>query len=185
VTRDEFDVAMLKLQVLRSSPADMEPYWEVFQHGDVEGFLRGVEQARKTRTFFPVPAELMADCDTARPVRTWEPPRTRPTALETFTHYIPNPLPEGGKGITITVDRNWKYNCEDCGDSGWLPMWCGGPAPKPWQFSASCGRRNEHTAHDWVQPCACWSSNPDVVARRERLADAAAKRAKPETRKQP
>ena len=160
--------------VLRNPPADVSAYVELLAAADVVELERGVTLALKNRTFFPVPSELFTDCELARPTRTWAPPITKPSEGETFTHHIPNPF--GGKGITITVDRNWKYNCADCGDHGWLSMWCGGLAPKEHQFSAACGRRNDHTAHEWAQHCACWFSNPDVVARRERLAAAAVTR---------
>ncbi len=176
MTRDEFNRAMMPLSVLRGKPDDMDPFWEVFQHADAESFRRGCRHALKTRTFFPVPAELFADCEMTAPRLAWETAPAPPSSDAIRTEHLANPF--GGKGITITVQRDWKYYCEDCSDSGQRALWCGesGPTRKPWHGGAFCGRTHDHAGHEWVNRCACWAGNPSLIRSRERLAQAASSR---------
>ena len=167
MTAAECQAQLRRLMVLRNPPTDIGPYVELLSAASADELARGVTHALKNRTFFPVPAELFADCEQVRPRDTWRSSIHQPEDGDTFTHHIPNPF--GGKGITVTVHRNWKYDCADCGDSGWFEMWCG--EGESALMHRPCGRRYEHAPHAWVQPCACWRSNPTVMARRQRLAD--------------
>lgn len=167
VTRDEFDASISGLRLLRNPPPDVEDFWELFNCVPSDEFAAGVQRARRHRVFFPVPAELFEDCETARPVRVWDQrPRVDGPIREEF---ISNPF--GGEGITIKVAREWRYNCQACFDGGWLQLWCGAgdSAYQP----GFCGREREHSPHVWAKHCACWDTNPDVVKRREMQAKSA------------
>lgn len=175
MTYPEFERAVQPLCVLRGWPSredaasKLAVYWQQFQHAEVESFTRGCARAVKTRAFFPTPAELYADCETAAPRETWVGEQREARADDGVVH-IPNPF--GGDGITVRVSKVWDYYCEDCGDGGHVSFWCGGDGPtrKPWQLVVPCGNRREHVPHEYVTRCACWERNPELIRSRVALA---------------
>lgn len=48
-------------------------------------------------------------------------------------------------------DEPWHFDCEDCEDTGWIRLHCGG--------NDTCGRRNRHQPHDYVIVCGCRATN--------------------------
>ncbi len=174
MTRLEFDDEMGRLGLLRNPPAELETFWDLFQSVPAPELRAGISHAVRTRTFFPVPAELFEDCDTARPQRTWTDTERMPSGPQR-TERIENPF--GGAPLVVTVHREWAYYCQRCSDSGWVSQWCGGPAPKPWQFTTTCARPRKHDPHEWVERCACVPTNPAIQRRRDSLAQTATAKA--------
>lgn len=172
MTRDDFSAAFKPLRALRGWPMDGELakerlaiFWDQFQHADAESFARGCARAVKTRTFFPTPAELFADCEMAAPRETWTAER-HVADVDAQIVYIPNSF--GGEGLRLTVSKVWEYHCDDCDDGGQVSFWCGaiGPTRKPWQLTVPCGNREDHTGHEYVGRCACWDRNPALIRKR-------------------
>lgn len=168
MTRHVFDVQIGRLIVLKGWPDDVEEYWAALSDVPPDVFSAAVDHALKTRTWFPVPAELRADCDAVkarvRPQESVYPDAEdlpEPRVME-----IPNPL--GGPPLRVTLTREWKHDCWGCFDTGWASRWCG-PAEqaRPWQTSTHCGRRREHAAHEFVERCACLEWNPTIRRRKE------------------
>lgn len=170
---------MGRLGVLRGMPSDSDAFWEVFAGVSIEDMERGVKHALKTRAWYPAPVELMQDIEVSRPRQTWVPPKPVDTDVARVVS-IPNPF--GGKGITVTVYRDWNYYCEKCSDGGFTSMWChagkGVPPPKDWMDVMRCGRgdHEDFYPHEWMQRCSCWDSNPALIKKRESLAAQAASR---------
>lgn len=176
MTRDEFRDGMKSLRVLRGWPTDedaqqerLAAFWEHFEHADGAAFARGCQRAGRTRTFFPTPAELFADCEAAAPRDTWiaeRPYREAPTEIK----YLPNPF--GGDGIRVRVylgEESGK-TCDECNDTGWSSAWCGPHKRQPWLRTVACGREGDHPAHEWVCQCGCWHTNARLIAKRARQA---------------
>lgn len=148
-----------RLGVLRGVPGDISEYFTALSDIPELVFVEAVTHALKTRAWFPTPAELRADCDAAQAAF------RAPVALEPHveelvgggrTVTIANPF--GGRGLTIHVTRLWKFDCEECVDTGWRERQCP---------SEHCGRRQDHAAHTWVEPCQCRDWNPTLKRRRE------------------
>ena len=164
-----FDVQLGRMVVLRNMPMDSSEYWPVFAQIPEAIVMRGINHAIKSRTFFPTPAELLIDCDTAR-ARTPEPEPDRPHG-DGFTATIRNPF--GGKNISVQVDREWKHYCDHCSDTGHRTRWCGAftdPNRKPWVDVGACAWKREHGTHEWAERCVCWDTNPALLRRRDREA---------------
>jgi hypothetical protein len=142
-----------------------------------------VTHALRTRVFFPVPAELRADADAADTFALVAPvqDRDRERALpQPFT--ITLPVPDGAP-VSVQVEREWRYDCAICSDSGWAEYWCG---VRPAREGASlflpthrCQRLTEHGGHAWAMPCGCVEINPTIArrkaAQRQKFAQAAEK----------
>ncbi len=45
----------------------------------------------------------------------------------------------------------WHHECRECEDTGWINQACDG--------TATCGRKRQHAAHAFVQPCPCRPTN--------------------------
>lgn len=166
MSREWFDQQLGRMFVLRGSPDDSAEYWTAMQAVPDVVIEHGVTLAIRTRTWFPTPAELLQDCDTARP-RTPEPAPEREVSADSFTAVIKNPF--GGADLKLTVDRVWKFYCDDCRDTGQRSWWCGhveDDGRKPWYGIGHCGRRGEHGSHEYVARCACWQSNPELIRKR-------------------
>lgn len=168
MTRDEAVAALNRLRVLRGGPDSLEKlevYVEAFAHADAADFERGCQRAIRTRSFFPTPAELFADCETAAPRETWVGERQESDVDARIVH-IANPF--GGAGLTLRVSKVWDYVCDDCDDMGQVSFWCGeiGPTKKPWQLVVPCGKQQEHAPHEYVTRCACWERNPALIRKR-------------------
>ena len=169
VTRELFDAQMGRLIVLKGWPDSVDEHFGALHDIPADLFTAAVDQALKTRTWFPVPAELRADADMVRlAVRVPLPAEDPPPEGEWIEHHIRNPF--GGPGITVRVNREWRHDCETCSDTGFASVWCGDPnAPqrKPWYELRTCDRRGAHYAHEWVRQCTCWDTNRTLIRRRE------------------
>lgn len=168
MTREHFTIQIGRLIVLRNWPDDDTEWWNALRDVDPAVFEAGVDHALKTRTFFPLPAELRVDCEAVR-VRVKPPQPAYPNVEdlpETRVLEIPNPF--GGPPLRITITREWRHDCDICWDSGWAPRWCGeASGAREWQTVTACGRRKEHIAHEFVEPCACMEWNPTIRRRKE------------------
>lgn len=155
-----------RLSILKGLPEDVVEFFAALEDIPDERFTLAVSRALKTRTWFPTPAELRADCDA---VGTAPPHLAEPQFVELLGGgrdvVIPNPLP-GGTPLHLHVTRDWKLDCDVCADTGWQPHAC--PAEP-------CGRRFVHAPHEHVTRCECLSWNPTLQRRR----DATAKYATP------
>lgn len=173
MTLDFFTAQMDRLSGLKFKPLNLVTHWEALQDVPDDVLEAAVTRAQKARDDFPTPLELRTDADAvAHYVAVLEPPEDRAVALEVpFTVTVPE------VGTVVSIQREWKYYCEGCSDSGWESVWCGErtvpmkDAPpreiaKPWQVSIRCERRSEHGAHEWVRRCACWETNPALVRKR-------------------
>lgn len=168
MTREELDTQLSRLVGLRGMPGDSSGHWDVLQHVSLGDLARGVALALKNRSWYPTPAELLTDVEMARPRDTWRSDRGQGEWRPAFTMTV-----QGGllKGLTLTIPagREWKQECEDCSDTGWLPLWCGEPGPtrKPWMPLEQCQRDHEHIPHEWVGQCPCWATNTKLIRKRE------------------
>lgn len=168
VTRQHFDIHIGRLIVLPNWPDDASEWWSVCRDIDPAVFEAACSRALKTRTFFPLPAELLADCDAVKSaVRPPQPvyPQVEDLPVAKFLE-IANPL--GGEPLKIRVTREWKHDCDSCSDTGWASRQC----PE-----TSCGRRFEHSAHEFVEKCACIEWNPTIRRRKEAAIKYAAEKA--------
>ena len=168
MTRDEMDAQLYRLVALRGMPGDSEGHWEVLRHVSLGDLARGVSLALKNRSWYPAPAELLTDVEMARPRDTWRAERGVGEWRQATTLTIQDGLLKG-LSLTIPAGREWKQECSDCGDTGWLPMWCGEPSAtrKPWMPLEDCGRTSEHLSHEWVGQCHCWATNTKLIRKRE------------------
>lgn len=170
MTREWMDAQLGRMVMLRNPPVSTDEYWSIFAPIPERVIAAGVAYAIRTRAFFPAPAELLTDCDTARP-RTMDAPEPRISG-NTFTATIRNPF--GGADLVVTVDNEWEYFCDPCSDIGTRTFWCGAAddaGRKPWQAIGQCGRKFEHGSHEFAERCSCWETNPVLVRKRERDAE--------------
>ena len=169
MTREWMDAQLGRMSVLRSAPESTNEYWPIFAPLPERVIASGVAYAIRTRSFFPAPAELLRDCDTAKPPVPDVP--VREPSGNTFTATIRNPF--GGADLVLTVDREWNYYCDACSDIGMRTFWSGSAddaGRKPWHDVSPCGRRSEHGTHEFAERCSCWDTNPALVRKREREA---------------
>lgn len=166
MTRAHFDLQIARLGVLKGCPDDGEEFFPALSDVPDDLFTAAVDRALKTRTWFPVPAELRLDCDAVR-VR---------SSVETVPHVVAelgeglwveiyNPF--GGAPLRLLVTRDWKHDCDNCADTGWAMRWCA--ARLPHQSISICGRRFEHAEHFYAERCACLEWNPTIRRRKEAL----------------
>jgi len=156
MTREFMDQQLGRLVVLRGMPGDTDAHWDALQDIPEDVFRAGVAHALRSRTWFPVPAELRLDCDVAR-TRTQEPVYPQVEELpDAKVVEIPNPF--GGEPLRIRVTREWRHDCETCGDTGWSSRQCP---------DTHCGRRFDHGPHEFVEQCACLEWNPTIRRRKE------------------
>lgn len=157
MTHAHCDGEIARLGVLRGVPGDVVEYFAALEDIPDERFTLAVNHALKTRSWFPTPAELRADCDAVHVVT--------PTTFESYVQDVPG----GGRDVTITnpftgqtitlhVTREWKCDCADCADSGWREMQCP---------TEHCGRRFDHDAHPYVVRCHCIDWNPTLKRHKE------------------
>lgn len=160
MTRQHFDIQLGRLIVLRNWPDDVTEWWNALREIDPAVFEAACAQALKTRTFFPMPAELRSDCDAVKSHVRRDDPESGPLFSdleEARTVEICNPF-DSENPIRLKVVRVWRHDCETCGDTGWSSRQC----PE-----ASCGRRFEHDPHEFVEPCVCLEWNPTIRRRKE------------------
>lgn len=157
MTREFMDTQLGRLVPLRGMPGDSESYWDALSDIPEDVFRAGVAHALRSRTWFPTPAELRADCDMARTHHRPEPLEPSVVDLsEARIVEIPNPF--GGKPLRIRVTKEWRHDCETCRDTGWSSRQC----PE-----THCGRRFEHGPHEFVEQCSCIEWNPTIRRRKE------------------
>lgn len=160
MTRQHFDLHVNRLAVLRNIPDAIDEWWIACQSVDPAVFEAACAHALKSRTFFPVPAELLADCDAvkalAKPIRPEAPQYTERDLEHAPTVEIKNPF--GGASIFVKLVRDWHHDCDVCMDTGWAFREC----PE-----SHCGRRKEHGAHAFVERCQCIEWNPTIRRRKE------------------
>lgn len=167
MTREHFNIQLGRLIVLRGWPDDIEEWWRSLQHVDSEVFTAACSHALDTRSFFPAPAELRADCDAVKALIFRPEPVAGARAVEDLTDArtveIKNPF--GGPSIFVTVTRDWKHDCDTCSDTGWASHHCGERGPR--QSFAACGRKFDHAPHEYVDKCICLEWNPTIRRRKE------------------
>lgn len=160
-----FREQMTRMIGLKFAPPDMTTHWEALQDMPEPLLAAAVTRAQQHTTEFPSPKMLRIYADQVRS-------RVIPVPQEE-DRSIENPTPVEAKlptGQVIPLKRYWRYYCDDCSDSGWVSIWCGSPErAKPWQVvGGDCGRSVEHAPHEFVKPCPCASTNPDIQRRIER-----------------
>lgn len=170
MTFDEFEDEMARLNGLRYKPSDLRTHWEALQDVPIEMLRAAISRAQKTRTDFPTPFELRQDADAvAHHVRRPEPEPDRSTALP---EPVTIPITEGV--APLRIDREWRYDCQVCSDSGMRTFWCGDGRRQPWLMFERCERSQAHSSHEWVRRCECYDTNPTIRRRHEAQARYAA-----------
>ena len=161
MTETFFNEQMSRLIGLRFVPGDMTTHWEALHDLPEEVLATAVGLAGRTRVDFPTPYQLRQDADLGRTATVApEPDRTVPLD-EPFTVTIPHTQ------STVRITREWTYCCDDCSDGGWRSLWCGDPAQKkPWHLDRACDIPRSHPPHEWVEPCACYATNPALLRKR-------------------
>jgi hypothetical protein len=159
VTAGHCEAQLRRLAILRGVPAEVFEYFGALLDLPDERFTRAVDHALKTRTWFPTPSELRLDCDaTAAAPSSLPEPRAVDLVGGGREVVVQNPF--GGEHLKLHITREWKFDCDDCLDSGWRSRRC----PE-----MACGKRYDHSAHEWVEPCQCRAWNPTLRRRREAL----------------
>lgn len=162
MTPEHCENQLRRLGVLRGIPDDVIEYFAALEDVPDERFTAAVDHALKTRQWFPTPAELRADCDAVGGrVLAFSPPGSRFEAVIGGGYEASFRNPFTGKTLTVKVDRIWKFDCDDCEDTGWRSRQC--PAE-------ACGRRHAHASHEWVERCQCLDWNPTLRRRKEATA---------------
>lgn len=167
--REWFDDQMRRMGDLKSPPSGLDAHYEALSDIPPDVLAQAIGHALKTRPWFPTPADLRADCDAvARRVRLLPARRRRAVNLaDAFQVTIPNPF--GGKGLVLTVTRDWHSDCDACDDTGWASRWCGESAnlQHPDKPVLRCPNDGEHFPHEWVESCVCIDTNPTIRRRKE------------------
>lgn len=177
MTPEFFEKQMERLMGMKFPPATLATHWEVVRDLEDNVLVAAVSKARDEGTEFPSPRMLKIHAESVRA-------RIVPIPEEPMGEILPEPV-ELGKlptGRPLRAYREWKYYCEDCRDTGTRSLWCLGhdaeslvngkprhelSRPK-WLASSDCGRHRQHYAHEFVIPCPCASTNPDVLRKAER-----------------
>lgn len=162
-----FHAQMARLADLRFPPVSLEGHWSGLA-GVPEAIVEAaIIRALQTRSAFPSAAELREDMDQVAPlVRPLPPVEDRGTDL-----VAPRVIGTLPTGAPITQTRVWRDYCEVCGDTGLRAWWCGDtPSSRwPWLAVRRCGIRNcakVGYAHEWVERCVCYDTNPALVRKR-------------------
>lgn len=172
MTRAFFDGQMKRMFGLKFPPASTDTHWEALSDLPVDVLASAVSRAIRTRIDFPVPLELRQDADQEYRPAPVEPPNAGADLDEPVTVMIPRV----NKPIVIT--REWKLDCDECGDTGWREWWCG--ARDRFVLASVrdrvCGKRHDESyAHGWAEQCPCKDWNPTIKRRNERNAKYASK----------
>jgi hypothetical protein len=171
MTQAAFESQMDRLSGLKFPPSTLLTHWEALGDVSPDHLEAAVDKAQRECSEFPSPVQLRSYVDQVR---------ARNSAItpdEDRSVELPAPVELGTlpTGFKVTAKREWRYYCEDCNDLGWRSVWCGEKTVRtaPWMETGHCGRRGEHGAHEFVVPCPCASSNPDIIRRKEQQAHAA------------
>jgi len=161
MTEAFFYAQMARLIGLKFVPGDMTTHWEALREMPDEVLIAAVTVAGRTRVEFPTPHELRQDADMGRS-RVLSEEEDRSVLLESpYVVEVPQTT------ARVRIAREWVYYCEHCSDSGWRSWWCGVETHrKPWQRAALCALHRTHDAHEWVEHCPCYDSNPALVRKR-------------------
>lgn len=157
MTAGHCDAQIARMRVLKGLPEDVYEYFSALEDVPDERFTLAVNHALKTRQWFPTPAELRADCDAVAMSSATVMAEPRMEDLVGGGHEVVLVNPCSGVELCIPVKRIWRFDCDDCADTGWRSRPC------PVEF---CGRRYEHAAHEWVEPCQCREWNPTIRRRK-------------------
>jgi hypothetical protein len=169
MTQAVFESQMDRLAGLKFPPANLVTHWEALSALPAELLDAAIERAQRECNEFPSPSELLSFADQIR--RSAPIPQEPDRGVELIAPVVIGVIPQ--TGTVIKAKREWRYYCEDCSDSGWRSIWCGDQTyAKPWQERGVCGRHGDHGAHEFVVPCPCASSNPDIRRRKERQSQA-------------
>ena len=161
MTEAFFYAQMARLVGLKFVPGDMTTHWEALREMPDEALIAAVTLAGRTRVEFPTPHELRQDADMGR-IRVLSEEEDRSVLLE-----MPYVVEVPQTTARVRIEREWVYYCEHCSDSGWRSWWCGVETHrKPWQRAALCALHRTHDAHEWVEHCPCYDSNPALVRKR-------------------
>lgn len=177
MTFDFFTEQMDRLRGLKFPPTNLQTHWEALKDMPEILFAAAVTKAQPECDEFPSPKMLKVYADQLR---------VRVLGLEEEAdRSIPAPdLPPvviPGTTKVIPITRYWNYYCEACSDLGWRSYVCGAQTRsvevkgewqdfprQEWLERRHCGRRQDHAAHSWSEPCSCAEHNPDVQRRRNR-----------------
>lgn len=169
MTREQFDVHLGRLIVLKGWPDDSAEWFTALSDIPEDVLGEAVTHALKTRIWFPAPAEVRADCDAvwrSRPVTNLPQPQVEELLEGGREVTFPNPF--GGSPLKLKITREWRYDCDSCRDTGWVTKWCGeGRSRFPNVASTQCGRRIEHGPHEFVERCQCLEWNPTLRRHRD------------------
>jgi len=170
MTVQAFKAHMSRLDGLKFAPATMDTHWEALSDLTPEELDAAIGRAVRECEDYPAPKMLRAFVDAYRrdlPV----PPEdlSRETPAEPRTIVTPY-------GDQHTFNREWKYFCEDCSDTGRRSYWCGDAKSTrmPWLTVARCHTinceklRRGGYEHEWVDRCPCADTNPDVLRKKAR-----------------
>ena len=173
MTFDAFTSQMERLEGLKFGPANLHTHWEGLRDIDVSGLERAIGHALRECESYPSPAELRRFVSLTAPIVGMDEDRSVP-----LVNVVEFKAPQFEKPIVVT--REWQYYCARCSDIGMETVWCGDSKDKhlkPWvDVFMSCGRNEEHDAHEFSRRCVCRDSNPAVLRKRERSAQQAATR---------
>lgn len=169
MTKLAFQSRMDRLAGLKFAPANLDTHWSALADiGEVE-LDAAIERAVRECDEFPSPRMLRAFIDDHRrdqPVPK-EVDRSSPSKPRTIT----TPW-----GTSHTFSREWRYYCEECCDTGVRSWWCGESPSKrfPHLDVVRCANdkclklRTQHGGyeHEYVSPCPCAETNPDVLRKK-------------------
>ena len=177
MTEPFFYAQMARLVGLKFVPGDMTTHWEALRDLPDEVLTAAVTVAGRTRVEFPTPHELRQDADMGR-IRVLAEEEDRSVLLE-----MPYVVEVPYATAPVRIQREWIYYCERCRDTGQESFWCGVETHrKPWHRAALCGLHRAHNAHEWVEHCPCYDSNPALIRKRAAVVQyAVAKTAKVKT----
>lgn len=185
MTLDFFETQMNRLSGLRFPPSELTTHWEALHDLPPDALAAAVSHAQKTRVEFPTPVELRRDADAVR-VRVDVGEEDRSVPLPSPVAFTVPAMVDGTQLKPLTFDREWKYYCDDCQDTGRVSVWCGAKKRQPWLESYICDSRkcerlrkgHSEYGHEWVMGCPCVDTNPEIRRRKERDAQYAAAGAK-------
>lgn len=171
------DDELARLAGLRFMPSDLTGHREVLASVDLAVLADAVGHALRECREFPTPSELLGFVDQARARHAASAPlvvREREIAPVTI------PVPHTDR--TVTVTREYAPECDVCLDNGWQPLWCGPRNTVPYNLQQrgvlanNCGRRHNHTPHEFMVACFCRATNATYQRKREQECASARKR---------
>jgi hypothetical protein len=170
----EFRDAMKRLMGLKFAPSELTTHWEALRDLTAVELDAAVARAQKESDEFPSPRMLRAFVDEFRARQlVSEEDQSRAIPVEPTTFEVPH------VGLTIPITREWRYYCDECSDTGVRSFCCGaGESSRwPWMRVERCARRKAHADHEWVEPCPCAETNPDVQRKKARAQQVTRQRA--------